>query len=179
MARQDKLFNELPELEDITIVQELDEITVPKLRRITMFLSKYTAAALLGVFASVSLPALSEGVEEGLKTPLFLQELVDEVTVVPEPTAKERMGVAIATTWAEAQRRYHSLTEGWFDPSEREVKLKREIEALHKDVKQLITDKVDLKQQLRTKRLERGVKHEEMSSCADDVFTYLREMKGG
>ncbi len=178
MAQQDKSFNELPELGDMPVIKRPDEITISRKRRVLMFLSKYTAAALLGVLAAISLPALSEGVEEGLKPPQFIQTLVDEVTPVPEPTAKERMGVFVATTWADAQQRYHALVEGWLDPSARELKLKREIEALHKDVKFLTNKSAKQDQELRTKRLERGVKHEEMSSCAEEVFTYLRVMGG-
>ena len=178
MAQQKNPFNKLPGLNEITVVKFFDDITVPRLRRITMFLSKYTAAVLLGVFFSVSLPALSEGVEKATETPLFIRELVNEVTVVPDPTAKERMGVAINTAWANAQQRYYALTEGWFDPSEREVKLKREIEALHKDVKFLTVKNAQQDRQLRVKHLERGVKHEEMASCAEEVFSYLRVMGG-
>ncbi len=178
MAQTKETLGELPELGNMPVIKKPEKKPVSRKRRMFMFLSKYTLAILLGVLSAISIPAISEGVKEGLKPPQFIQTLVDEVNPVPEPTYKERMGVAILTSWAEAQQRYHALTEGWFDPSEREVKLRREIEALHKDVKQLITDKVSLNQQLRNKRLTRGVKHEEMTSCADDLYSYLKVIGG-
>ncbi len=178
MAQQKKSFNKLPELNEIVVHKNLDEKPMSKKRRFIMFISRYTAAVLLGVLAAISLPAISEGVEEGLKPPQFIQTLVDETK--PEPTRSERMGVAISTAWVEAQARYHDLTEGWtwFNPSERELKLRSEIETLHKDVKFLTGKSAEQEAALRIKRLERGVKHEEMTSCAEEAFMYLKGMGG-
>ncbi len=176
MAQTKETLGELPELGNMPVIKKPEKKPVSRKRRMFMFLSKYTLAILLGVLSAISIPAISEGVEEGLKPPPFIQTLVDEVNPIPEPTASQRIAAGVTSALAEAQRRYYALTEGWFDPSEREVKLRREIEILHKDVKFLTDKAAKQDREIRVKQLERGVKHEEMTSCAEEAFMYLKEI---
>ncbi len=177
MTQQKKPSSKLTEFYDIVVVKKLDKPTIiPWWKRGIIMISKGVLAILLGMSWAISLPALSDATEDALETPLVIQKLINEVNVVPEPTPSQRASVWISSAWAGTKRQYRAVSDGIFNPSEREKRLEIDIIALKADVEFLTGFSADLQGQIQTRTLERGVRHKKMASCSQELSTYLEEI---
>ena len=181
MTQQKESSGKLTEFYDIVVAKKLDEPTIkstikPWWKRGIIMMSRYVLAILLGMGWAISLPAISDATEDALETPLVIQELINEVTVVPEPTRSQRAGVWLASVWAGTKRQYAAVSDGIFDPSEREKRLEQDVKDLKADIYALTGIAADYKSQIQTRSLERGVKHKQMASCSQELATYLEEI---
>ena len=177
MTQQKEPSGKLTEFYDIVVAKKLDKPTItPWWKRGITVITKYVLAILLGMGWAISLPAVSDATEDALETPLVIQKLIDEVTVVPEPTPSQRAAVWISSAWAGTKRQYRAVSDGIFDPSEREKRLKQDVEDLKADIVFLTETAAEYKSQIQTRTLERGVRHKQMASCSQELVTYLEEI---
>lgn len=155
-----------------TAEEEVDRKVMPWIKRFTLVMLKIVTCIATGLMLAVSVPAVSETIEEVNEHPLQIV-VTDEAgeETVEEAGYGQKTASAIGTFFSNVGKNGAKIKDGWFNVSERE-KFQR------LTIKELEAKLIAKNQELITYKVQVGLDHGTAKSCALVIHDYLREMEG-